>query len=127
MKKLLFLLCFILCGCSTINETISIKNKTEQLDIQTSFVRKDFKPIGRVRAEYERYCFLFGLFCTDPYFIQDDLIQQAKSMGANEVVDIVVDSAKSPLIWSWLFAHEEVKANGLAVLLTPEDLSRGKK
>ena len=127
MKKLLFIICFILCGCSTINETVSAKTKAEQLDIQTAFVRKDFKPVGHVRTEYDRVCFLFDLFCTKSYFIQDDLIEQAKSMGANEVIDVVVDRSKTPLIWLWIYSREEVKANGLAVLLTPEDLSRGKK
>ena len=127
MKKVLFIICFVLCGCSTINETVSSKVNTEQLDIQTAFVRKDYKPVGHVRAEYDRTCFLFDLFCTKSYFIQDDLIKQAKSIGANEVIDVVVDKSKTPLIWSWLFSYEEVKANGLAILLTPEDLSRNKK
>lgn len=126
MKKFLFILCVLLCGCTTVNETISAKSDTEQLNFQTAFVRKDYKPVGRVRAKYDRVCFLFDLLCSDSYFVQDDLISQAKSMGANEVIDITLDRSKTPLIWSWIFSYEEVKANGLAVVLTPEDLSRSK-
>ena len=80
MKKLLFIICFILCGCTTVNETVFEKDETKQLNFQTAFARKDYKPVGRVRAEYERICVFFNLFCTKPYFPQDDLIAQAKSM-----------------------------------------------
>ena len=126
MKKFLLVICFLLCACSTINETISVKDESKQLSFQTAFVRKDYKPVGRVRAEYSRMCFLFGLFCTKPYFVQDDLIGQAKTMGANEVIDVTLDISKTPIIWSWIYSYEQVKANGLAILLTPEDLSRFK-
>ena len=126
MKKLLLVLCLLLCGCSAVNEMINVKEETKGLSLQTDLVRKDYKTVGRVRSEYSRTCFLFNLFCTQPYFVQDDLIDQAKAMGANEVIDIALDISKTPLIWSWIYAHEEVKANGLAILLTPEDLSRSK-
>ena len=126
MKKLLFILCLLLCGCSTVNEMVNVKEETKELNFQADLVRKDYKTVGRVRNEYSRTCFLFNLLCTRPYFVQDDLISQAKSMGANEVIDITLDTSKTPLIWSWIYSHEEVKANGLAILLTPEDLSRSK-
>ena len=127
MKKFLLIICLLLCACETVNETVNVKEETKELGFQTAFVRKDYKPVGRVRAEYSRVCFLFNLFCSQPYFVQDDLIQQANRMGANEVIDIALDISKTPLIWSWIYSYEEVKANGLAILLTPEDLSRGKK
>ena len=126
MKKILLIICFLLCSCSAIDETIGLKEEAKQLNFQTDLIRKDFKTIGRVRAEYSRTCFLFNLICTKAYFAQDDLIAQAKAMGANEVIDVTLDISKTPLIWSWIYSYEQVKANGLAVLLTPEDLSRSK-
>ena len=129
MKKFLLVLCVLLCGCGLSNEyreLANAKEETKELNFQTAFVRKDYKPVGRVRAEYSRICFLFDLFCSAPYFVQDDLIKQAKSIGANEVIDVTLDKSQTPLIWSWIYSYEQVKANGLAVLLTPEDLSRSK-
>ncbi|MBP5534828.1 MAG: hypothetical protein J6Y03_04925 [Alphaproteobacteria bacterium] len=126
MKKFLLIICLMLCSCTAVNEMVNVKEEAKEMNFQTAFVRKDYKPVGRVRKEYSRTCFLFNLFCSKPYFVQDDLISEAKTMGANEVINITLDISKTPLIWSWLYSYEEIKANGLAVLLTPEDLSRSK-
>ncbi len=128
MKNLLLLLfvCTMLCGCMSAMTSISTGIFASPQGLQTAFIRKDYKPVGRVRVEHSRTCIFFNLLCTKPYFVHDDLIAQANKMGANEVIDVIIDKHKTPMLWSILYSHEQVKANGLAVLLSPEDLSREK-
>ncbi len=126
MKHILFALsiCLVLSGCTSVTETITATDKTNDVNLQTAIIRKDYKPMGRVHAEYSRTCFFLNLFCTAAYYPHNDLIAQAEKLGANEVINTVLDISQTPAIWSVFFSHTTVKANGLAILLTPEDLTR---
>ncbi len=87
--------------------------------LTTNFVRKDFYIKGRVRGEYTKTCFLFNLICTNDIFIFDDLKQQAKTLDAYEVIDVVVDRQTSSWIWFFLYSRQTYRANGLAVNFVP--------
>lgn len=132
MKKL-FLLAMIcvLTACST--KSVHLSNKDiMQAPIQSmtaDFVRKDYKIVGVVSGDYEKVCFLFNLFCSNDIFIYDDLMRKAEKKGANAVINVVRDSQNSFWLWQILYEHQHYRANGLAVILTPEDLAqkRGNK
>lgn len=123
MKKLLtiVLCCLMLSACSSIRKlTSSDSMKMPVTQLATHTINKDYKIIGRVRGEYERQCFLMGAFCFGEGYVFDDLMAKARSMGANEVLDIVIDDNELSVLWTILYSHQTTVANGLAVQLNPQ-------
>ncbi len=121
MKKIL---CFILCacflsGCSLVNKT----DPTTKLPVnnKTRITVKDYKIKGPVRGEYARTCILMGLICSSDVYIYDDLFQKAEKLGGNSVVNMVVDSESSSLMWYLLYYKRTYRANGLAIEITKAD------
>ena len=121
MRSILFVLSLVLLtSCADIS-TIVTNNEPEMptSKLSTGFVNKDYNVVGRVRGEYTKTCFLFNLVCSNNIFIADDLISKAKSMGADEVIDMVIDKQTSSWLWAFLFSYQSYRANGLAVKLVP--------
>ena len=122
MRSLLFalLVCIGLTGCSEITTIVS-NNEPEMpvSKLTTDFVNKDYSVVGRVRGEYTKTCFLFSLICTNDIFIADDLISKAQHIGADEVIDMVIDKQTSSWLWAFLFSNQTYRANALAIKLAP--------
>ena len=121
MRSFLIALCVLtLAGCSEMTTIVS-KNEPEMPTprLTTDFVNKDYSIVGRVRGEYTKTCFLFSLICTNDVFIADDLISKASKIGADEVIDTVIDKQTSSWLWAFLFSHQTYRANGLAIKLVP--------
>ena len=124
MAKIRFISCLLslllLAGCADMTTIVS-KNDPEMptTALSTDFARKDFKTLGRVRGEYTKTCFLCNLICTNDIFIADDLIAKAQRMGADEVIDLVIDKQTSSWLWAFLFTNQKYRANALAVKLMP--------
>lgn len=121
MRHFLFLTaCVLLTSCADLSTIVS-KNEPEMptATLSADFVRKDYKTVGRVRGEYTKTCLLFNLICTNDIFIADDLISKAQKIGADEVIDVVVDKQTSSWLWAFLFTHQKYRANGLAIKLMP--------
>ncbi len=121
MRSILFILSLaLLTGCADVSTIVTENDPGMPTSkLSTDFVNKDYNVVGRVRGEYTKTCFLFNLVCSNNIFIADDLISKAKNMGADEVIDMVIDKQTSSWLWAFLFTHQSYRANGLAVKLVP--------
>lgn len=124
MKKFIFCLIslLILSGCGAVKSlTAESDSAMPYRNHQTHFVNKPYKIVGRVRGDYKRFCVLADLICFGQEFVYDDLLNQGKKQGANEVINVVKESQGISPIWFILFSYEHTVANGLSVYIQPED------
>ena len=124
MKKLslIFLLCLTICGCRINTSEFTDKQNFDSFHYMNArLVVKDYDIKGTIHGEYQKYCFLFGLFCTNDIFIHNDLMQKAEKLGANHVLNMVVDKNISSPFWYFLFSRQKYRADALAVKITKTD------
>ena len=120
--KNLFLILFLCLTVSACKVNTSEFTDSRNFDsfhyMNARLVVKDYDIKGLVEREYQKYCFLFGLFCTKDVFIHHDLMQKAKKLGGNHVLNMVVDKNISSPFWYFLFSKQNYRADALAVKIT---------
>ena len=124
MKKYIIAL-VLLCSLTACGTIKSLQAESDSVmpyrNHQTHFVSKPYKIIGRVRSEHARLCFLADLVCFGNAFIYDDLLEQGKKKGGNEVINVVKETRGVSPLWFLLFSYEKTVANGLTIYIQPED------
>lgn len=94
---------------------------------QSYFRQKDYDVKGRVRGEYTKICLLFGILCNQDIDIYDDLLKKGMELGANEVINVVIDENVSSLVTYPLFSRHRFVANGLAIKIKPVENTQKKR
>ncbi|MBO7332332.1 MAG: hypothetical protein J6U64_01550 [Alphaproteobacteria bacterium] len=130
IKKILCLVMILLVsGCSYLR--IQTKEEATQMPYsrhQSYFRQKDYDVMGRVRGEYTKVCLLFGILCNQDIDIYDDLLKKGVELGANEVINVVIDENMSSLVTYPLFSRHRFVANGLAIKIKPiENTQKNRK
>ena len=124
MKNILFILliCIGLTSCQLLTREYTTENNVETLKHSYSRLAvKDYEIKGVVHTHQTTYCFIFGFFCTNDIFIHDDLMRQSEKLGANHVINLVMDKNVSSPFWYMFFSKQTYKANALAVKLTKSE------
>lgn len=104
------ILLFVGCTSYVFHEPVSISTKVG--------AAKNIKEIKQVRAESNNYFFLLIPIISDPRNIHDDLLEEAKKVGGNGVIDYQIRSSS---FFMWIFPGIVVnKIEGVATAVNIE-------